>query len=87
MPDRKQVIWDIERCICHIPDACRDCSKFGAYGTKWECMESLLSDAIALLKRDEIQLKCKDEIIKAADKMLKNPVYCPNCGALVEVGK
>ena len=45
----------------------------------------LVQCALAFLKRDETQLKCKDELIKAADKLLKQPVYCRNCGALVEV--
>ncbi len=25
MPDRERVKYDIERCISHVPDACRDC--------------------------------------------------------------
>ena len=51
MPDRDRVIYDIERCICHVPDACRDCSKFNTVGGN--CTEDLLSDALALLKEQE----------------------------------
>ena len=49
MPDQKKVIYDIERCICHVPDACRDCSHY-KHGECLDCMEELLSDALALLK-------------------------------------
>ena len=52
MSDIKQVMFDIERCICHVPDACRDCSKYkGVDGLR--CMEELLSDALALLKESD----------------------------------
>ena len=59
MSDRKRVIYDIEQCICHVPDACRDCSKYkdvyipnkGAYTPN--CMEQLLADALELLKKQE----------------------------------
>ena len=55
MSDIKQVMFDIERCICHVPDACRDCSKNEkrqqlSFVT---CMEELLSDALALLKASD----------------------------------
>ena len=48
MADIKQTMFDIERCICHVPDACRDCSHYGF--DRMECMESLLKDALELLK-------------------------------------
>lgn len=59
MPDRERVIYDIERCICHVPDACRDCSKYiGAYTPN--CMEQLLADALALLNEQKIITRCKN---------------------------
>ena len=54
MTDSNRVIYDIERCICHVPDACRDCSKY--HKEAWEatrCMESLMADALELLKEQE----------------------------------
>lgn len=50
--DRGTIIYDIERCTCHVPDACRDCSHYtGTVG--FECMEDLLKDALELLKEQE----------------------------------
>jgi len=54
--DREKVIYDIERCICHVPDACRDCSHYG-HGEVIGCMEELLTDALALLKEQDELLK------------------------------
>lgn len=56
MPDREKVKYDIERCICHVPDACRDCSHYG-HGEVIGCMEELLTDALALLKEEEAELQ------------------------------
>ena len=52
MIDRENVIYDIERCICHVPDACKDCSKYGG-DNAIRCMEELLTDALYLLKVQE----------------------------------
>lgn len=52
MADMEKVIYDIERCICHVPDACRDCSKFSGVGNL-KCMEDLMADALVLLKEQE----------------------------------
>ena len=52
MTDREKVIFDIERCICHVPDACRDCSKYGGIYEQ-RCMEHLMADALALLREQE----------------------------------
>ena len=52
MADREKVIYDIERCICHVPDACKDCSKYGG-DNAIRCMEELLTDALSLLKKQE----------------------------------
>lgn len=56
MTDRERVIYDIERCICHVPDACRDCSKHSG-DVDFDpipCMEDLLSDALVLLREQEV---------------------------------
>lgn len=51
MADREKVIYSIERCICHVPDACRDC---GYDNHEYnECVEKLLRDALELLKKQE----------------------------------
>jgi len=52
MADRETVIYDIERCICHVPDACKDCSKYGG-DNAIRCMEELLADTLSLLKAQE----------------------------------
>ena len=52
MINREKVKYDIERCICHVPDACRDCSHYG-HGEVIGCMEELLTDTLALLKEQE----------------------------------
>lgn len=52
MTDRERVISDIERCICHEPYSCKDCSKYGGvYALR--CMEDLLKDALELLKEQD----------------------------------
>lgn len=51
MAELMNVIYDIERCICHVPDACRDCSHYpDKNGGPIGCMEDLLSEALELLK-------------------------------------
>lgn len=56
MTDKKQVMFDIERCICHVPDACRDCSKYKGVD-ELRCMEELMADAYALLKEQEAKIR------------------------------
>lgn len=52
-------MYDIERCISHMPDACRDCSHYtGTVG--FGCMENLMSDALALLKEQEERIEQLD---------------------------
>ena len=59
MSELKEVIYNLERCICHVPDACRDCSKFkGEKGLN--CMEELMADALELLKGRSEVVRCKD---------------------------
>lgn len=54
----EKVIYSLERCTCHVPDACRDC----AYDDKPapECWLTLERDALELLK--EQQLSDQDRI-------------------------
>ena len=68
MINRKRVIFDLERCICHVPDACRDCSKFTTIGPN--CMESLMEDALAIIREDE---KEKMQVLKELEESLLEP--------------
>lgn len=52
MIDREKVIYSIERCICHVPDACRDCA-YDAGHPYNECVEMMLKDILTLLKEQE----------------------------------
>lgn len=52
MPDREKVKYSIERCISHVPDACRDCA-YDAGHPYNECVEMMLKDSLALLKEQE----------------------------------
>lgn len=61
MPDRDKVIYSLERCICHVPDACRDCA-YDAGHPYNECVEMLLRDALELLKAQEPRLLTIEEI-------------------------
>lgn len=63
MVDWEKVIYSIERCICHVPDACRDCSYDNEPYPK--CSEHLLRDAHDLLKAQEREIS-----------RLKNHVDC-----------
>ena len=48
MADLEKVIYSIERCISHVPDACRDCMNVEhPYPT---CQDILLNEAMELLK-------------------------------------
>ena len=88
MPDSGKVIYDIERCICHVPDACRDCSHYG-HGEAIGCMEELLKDALELLK--------EQEAVKPIERngfyycglcryalMTNRQKYCSDCGQAVK---
>lgn len=64
MVDREKVIYSIERCICHVPDACRDCA-YDAGHPYNECVEMMLKDALSLLKAQEPRVMAYDEMMKA----------------------
>ena len=80
MADIKQTIFDIERCICHVPDACRDCSHYGF--DRMECMESLLKDALELLKEQQNRVKMLRSEVKRLDVDI---VRCKDCNHLKNV--
>ena len=56
MADVENVIYAIERCTCHVPDACRDCS-YDAGHPYDECIKMLLKDAMELLKEQNKMIK------------------------------
>lgn len=64
MPELNKVIYSIERCICHVPDACQDCA-YDAGHPYNECVELLLRDAHELLKAQEPRVMTLKEIISA----------------------
>ena len=78
--DIKTVIYDIERCTCNVPDACRDCSRFGS-GDAFSCMEQLLKDTLTLLKEQEPRAPhytCLQYSINGIVHEIKHP-ECPRC--------
>ena len=72
--NRKQVIYDIERCICRVPDACRDCSKYKEGQPVVICMEELLKDALTLLKEQKARELTIDEWRKWKANPNRNPI-------------
>jgi hypothetical protein len=57
------VIYSIERCICHVPDACRDCGYDNEPCPK--CFEHLLRDALSLLKAQEARVMTVEDAKQA----------------------
>lgn len=78
MPDREKVKYDIERCICHVPDACRDCSHY-KHGEYLDCMEELLKDALALLKEQEADMIALKNAYKELAEKGSVIVRCKDC--------
>jgi len=81
MADIDKVIYDIERCICHVPDACRDCSHYGQ-GEHLDCMENLLRDALELLKElRKTRLEIAHEMLLGSILMYqgKELIQCKDC--------
>ena len=78
-------MYDMERCICNVPDACRDCSHdkgavgFGCIG----CMKALMKDAIALLKENEPQLVISEGQCKVELDYWARKGFCPKCHQVV----
>ena len=69
MTEREKVIYSIERCICHVPDACRDCA-YDAGHTYNECVEMMLRDALELLKEQEPRVMTLEELEDALDTVV-----------------
>lgn len=82
MAELKEVIYSIERCICHVPDACKDCSKYGGDNVI-RCMEELLTDALSLLKAQEPEKPIYKQIVNEYEKYTEyiNRSFCAKCGA------
>lgn len=68
MAELEKVIYSIERCICNVPDACRDCGYDNEPYTK--CFEHLLRDALSLLKAQEPRVMTLEEIEDALDNVV-----------------
>ena len=92
MEKLERVIYDLERCTCHVPDACRDCSKY-ASETGLKCMENLMMDALELLKRQrpmQVVMNEKDMLhygrCPACFRILTpwHANYCSVCGQAVK---
>lgn len=69
MADLEKVINGIERCICHVPDACRDCA-YDAGHPYNECVEMMLRDALELLKEQEPRVMTLEELEDALDTVV-----------------
>lgn len=72
MPDLGKVIYSIERCVCHVPDACRDCYYDELPAP--ECIDHLMRDAHALLKAQEPVKAISDG---------EDSYMCNNCGTVI----
>ena len=72
MDERERVIYDLARCTCHVPDACRDCSKYAS--EPGECRKKLMMDALELLKEQE---PVEPKLVGV------NTWICGECGALL----
>lgn len=60
MAIKDRVIYDLERCVCKVPDACSDCSKRREGLVPLECMEELMKDTLELLESQPEIVHCKD---------------------------
>jgi len=69
-------MFDIERCICHVPDACKDCSRYKEIDGL-RCMEELMADAHTLLK--------EQEAVKPT--WSRGKPFCGACGLRIHGGK
>ena len=72
--DREKVKYSIERCISHVPDACRDCA-YDAGHPYNECVEMMLKDVLALLKEKEAK-----KVLQIRNVAYRTIGYCPSCG-------
>ena len=73
MTNLENVIYAIERCTCHVPDACRDCP-YDAGHPYNECIEVLLKDAMELLKEQELHELTKNEWEQWKNNPRRDPI-------------
>ena len=78
MADMEKVIYSIERCICHVPDACRDCGYDNEPCPK--CFEHLLLDAHDLLKAQEATDANTGKWTTKRTQEHDGEWYCSECG-------
>ena len=80
MTDIKQVMFDIERCVCHVPDACRDCSHYpDKNGGPIGCMEDLLLEARELLKEQQPKTARWEKRTGMMPPEYHGHYWCSNC--------
>lgn len=87
MIDREKVKYSIERCISHVPDACRDCA-YDAGHPYNECVEMMLNDVLSMLKEQEPVEPILDSYLKRrcpSCMALLQGKYCHECGRLVKL--
>lgn len=72
MTKAEKVKYSIERCISHVPDACRDCA-YDAGHPYNECVEMMLKDALELLKSQQSQIEYTKEFLR------QTIVRCKDC--------
>ena len=86
MPDMEKVTYDIERCICRVPDACRDCSHY--QDDRLDCMEKLLADALSLLKEQGAVEPITEHHLflcpMCKNTLFRDQKYCHECGKRIE---
>lgn len=79
MTDIENVTYAIERCTCHVPDACRDCP-YDAGHPYNECVEMLLKNALKLLKESETAKLPVRPVYYADSPYLYEAFHCGKCG-------
>lgn len=86
MIDTRQIVYDIERCINHVPDSCKDCSHY--HGTvSIGCMEALMKDTLALIKEQEAvepTWTCGKPFCGACGLWIPGGKFCSYCGKAVK---
>ena len=93
MAERKlaDVKWDIERCTCHVPDACSDCSHKVERADFPVCMENLMLEAYELLKKQTPKYRNRDTVGNfvcpnkgCTHRLYPQQRYCDVCGQAVK---
>lgn len=56
MADIKDTIDNVERCLCHIQDACMLCPHIEDDATE-DCMENLMRDALEAMKSQQAEIE------------------------------